>query len=190
MRVMLFFDGRNFFNGLKRTHGPAERIDYNKLTRSVVETVVPANDHGIFMGAHYYVGVSDDTFASTIQFLDGLANCPGFFVQKHKQTRRDVRCPRCKEQYAYATEKGVDVQIAVDMLLKYHAKAYDAAVLFSGDEDFVPAVLALRSLGAQVWVATWGTELAANLRQAAFGHINLNIGLPTFRQGGSYGATS
>src|SRR6267378_2570374 len=58
----------------------------------------------------------------------------------------------------------------------------DAAVLVSGDDDFVPAVEAVNSLGKQVWVATWSAEeLSKDLRVRCFGQIHLSDGIPAFK---------
>src|SRR5438093_13631569 len=60
--------------------------------------------------------------------------------------------------------------------------AFDAAVLVSGDDDFVPAVEAVNALGKQVWVATWSAdELSKDLRVRCFGHIHLSDGVSGFR---------
>src|SRR5437867_3975599 len=60
--------------------------------------------------------------------------------------------------------------------------AFDAAVLVSGDDDFVPAVEAVNALGKQVWVATWSAdELSKDLRVRCFGHIHLSDGVSAFR---------
>jgi len=60
--------------------------------------------------------------------------------------------------------------------------AFDAAVLVSGDDDFVPAVEAVNALGRQVWVATWSADdLSKDLRVRCFGQIHLSDGVSTFR---------
>lgn len=52
-------------------------------------------------------------------------------------------------------EKGVDVALAVQMLLDAHHNRFDCAVLFSGDGDFVPLVNAVKCLGKEVVVFDW-----------------------------------
>ena len=58
---------------------------------------------------------------------------------------------------------------------------YDRAVVFSGDEDIVPALDTAASFGKQVFVATWGGHaLAHDLRIRSYGVINLLDGLEKF----------
>ena len=53
--------------------------------------------------------------------------------------------------------------------------AFDRAVIFSGDEDLIPAVDAVQALGKAVYVASWGGRaLSRNLRVRCFGHIDLS----------------
>ena len=52
---------------------------------------------------------------------------------------------------------------------------FDRAVIFSGDEDLIPAVDAVQALGKQVYVASWGGRaLSRNLRVRCFGHVDLS----------------
>ena len=84
--------------------------------------------------------------------------------------------------YEYTTEKRVDTRLVAE-LIQYAANgAFDAAVLISGDDDFVPAVEAVNALGKRVWVATWSAEeLSSDLRVRCFGQIRLSEGLGAFR---------
>jgi uncharacterized LabA/DUF88 family protein len=57
------------------------------------------------------------------------------------------KCPTCGnlEMLENSSEKGVDVRIAVDMVLGAVNNEYDHAVLVSEDSDFVPAIQAVKS---------------------------------------------
>jgi hypothetical protein len=96
--------------------------------------------------------------------------------------RRSGRCSLCGSDYEYTTEKRVDTRLVAE-LIQYAANgAFDAAVLVSGDDDFVPAVEAVNALGKRVWVATWSAdELSSDLRVRCFGQIRLSEGLGAFR---------
>ena len=76
----------------------------------------------------------------------------------------------------------MDTRLVADLIHYAANDAYDAAVLISGDDDFVPAVEAVNSLGKQVWVATWSAEeLSKDLRVRCFGHLHLSEGVAAFR---------
>lgn len=47
-------------------------------------------------------------------------------------------------------EKGVDVKIAVDLLVGAYENLYDTAILVSSDTDLIPAIEKVRSLGKKV----------------------------------------
>jgi hypothetical protein len=136
----------------------------------------------MFGGAYYYVGVSSDAPMVVEGFLKGLELRPGYFVKRDKRVRRSVRCPACGADNEYTTEKRVDTRLVADLIHYAANNAYDAAVLVSGDDDFVPAVEAVNALGKQVWVATWSAEeLSTDLRVRCFGHLHLSDGLAAFR---------
>jgi uncharacterized LabA/DUF88 family protein len=55
-----------------------------------------------------------------------------------------------------ATEKGIDVALAVDMVRMAAAKEYDAAILFSSDTDLMPAIETIMDLRlGHVEISTW-----------------------------------
>lgn len=47
-------------------------------------------------------------------------------------------------------EKGVDVQIAVDMLIGAYGDLYDRAIVVSSDTDLIPAIKQVKTLGKDV----------------------------------------
>jgi hypothetical protein len=107
---------------------------------------------------------------------------PGYFVKRELRVRRSGRCPACSAEYEYTTEKRVDTRLVADIIQYAAIGAFDAAVLVSGDDDFVPAVEAVNALGRQVWVATWSAdELSKDLRVRCFGQIHLSDGIPAFK---------
>jgi uncharacterized LabA/DUF88 family protein len=179
MKICIFFDGQNFYRSLQRFDDNL-RVDYDRLASWITQAVGGAG--AMFGGAYYYVGVSPDAPQVVESFLKGLELRPGYFVMREPRVRRSVRCPSCGADNEYTTEKRVDTRLAAD-LIRYAANgAYDAAVLVSGDDDFVPAVEAVNALGKQVWVATWSPdELSNDLRVRCFGHVRLGEGLSSFR---------
>jgi hypothetical protein len=155
-------------------------VDYDRLATWITQAV--GGPGATFSGAYYYVGVSPGAPALVEQFLKGLELRPGYFVKREGRVRRNGRCPTCGSEYEYTTEKRVDTRLVADLIHYAAIGAFDAAVLVSGDEDFVPAVEAVNALGRQVWVATWSAEeLSTDLRVRCFGHIHLSEGIGAFR---------
>ena len=179
MKVAIFFDGQNFYRSLLR-YDESLRVDYDRLAAWITQAVGGPN--ALFSGAYYYVGVSADAPPLVEGFLKGLELRPGYFVKREPRVRRSGRCPQCGAEYEYTTEKRVDTRLVADLIHYAASGAFDAAVLVSGDDDFVPAVEAVNALGRQVWVATWSAEeLSKDLRVRCFGHIHLSDGVAAFR---------
>jgi len=179
MKICIFFDGQNFYRSLQR-YDDSLRVDYDRLATWITHAV--GGPTAMFGGAYYYVGVSADAPVVVEGFLKGLELRPGYFVKRDRRVRRSVRCPACGAENEYTTEKRVDTRLVADLIHYAANGAYDAAVLVSGDDDFVPAVEAVNALGKQVWVATWSAdELSTDLRVRCFGHISLSDGIATFR---------
>jgi len=179
MKVSIFFDGQNFYRSLQR-YDESLRVDYDRLAAWITQAV--GGPSAIFAGAHYYVGVSADAPPLVEGFLKGLELRPGYFVKRELRVRRSGRCPACAAEYEYTTEKRVDTRLVAEMIHYAAIGAFDAAVLVSGDDDFVPAVEAVNALGRQVWVATWSADdLSKDLRVRCFGQIHLSDGISAFR---------
>lgn len=179
MKVAIFIDGQNFYRSLLR-YDEALRVDYDRLATWITQAV--GGGTAMFAGAYYYVGVSQGAPALVEAFLKGLELRPGYFVKREVRVKRTGRCPSCGAEYEYTTEKRVDTRLVADLIHFAAISAFDAAVLVSGDDDFVPAVEAVNALGKQVWVATWSAEeLSTDLRVRCFGHIHLSEGIASFR---------
>jgi hypothetical protein len=179
MKVCIFIDGQNFYRSLLR-YDESLRVDYDRLATWITQAV--GGPSAMFGGAYYYVGVSSDAPPLVENFLKGLELRPGYFVKREGRVRRAGRCPSCGADYEYTTEKRVDTRLVADLIHYAANGAYEAAVLVSGDDDFVPAVEAVNALGKQVWVATWSAEeLSSDLRVRCFGQIRLADGITAFR---------
>src|SRR3989442_11384892 len=179
MKICIFFDGQNFYRSLLR-YDESLRVDYDRLAVWITQKV--GGDNAVFGGAYYYVGVSVGAPQQVEAFLEGLELRPGYFVKRDRRVRRTGRCPSCGAEYEYTTQKRVDTRLVADLIHYAANGAYDAAVLVSGDDDFVPAGEAVNALGKQVWVATLSAQwLSTDLRVRCFGHIHLSEGISAFR---------
>lgn len=64
-------------------------------------------------------------------------------------------------------QKEVDVALACGMVRHALLDHYDAAILVSGDRDFVPAMQEVQSAGKTVEVASFGTQCSGESRRSA-----------------------
>lgn len=185
MRVALFFDGKNFYEGL-RGFDPMVQIDFARFSRWLTRAV--AGDSGEFAGAYYYTGHSPSAEIGDAErgqalsdFLDYLDTVPGFFVRREPRVLRMTVCRNCRTAYEYPTEKRVDTRMVAELIQYAAVGSYDVAVLASGDDDFVPAIEAVDRLGKRVYIGTWpGQGVARDLRRRAFDRVDFGAGLGEF----------
>ena len=60
-------------------------------------------------------------------------------------------------------EKGVDVAVAMKMLTHATNKAFDTAILVSGDKDYLDTVKTVKNLGLRVEIVSFRRSLAPDL---------------------------
>lgn len=70
-------------------------------------------------------------------------------------------------------QKGVDVQIASDLISNAYMNNYDIAVLFSGDVDLLESVRLVKSLGKQIIIFSHFKNTAVEMRKVADMYVNI-----------------
>ena len=147
-RVMIFIDGSNMYHSLrhffKRTG-----LDIGKFCQKIL-------GKRRLVRIYYYnaqVGQKEEPerFKEQKKFLDGVAAIPYMELRLGRLVYNNW--PNTPPY-----EKGVDVQLATDMITHSFRGNYDTAVLVAGDNDFVGALQALKDNGKNVEVALFGKE--------------------------------
>ena len=72
------------------------------------------------------------------------------------------------------TEKGVDVKLAIDMLIKAYKDHYDVAILISGDGDFAQVVQEVKDRAKHVELCVFTNQKCYHLRKTVDRIIELN----------------
>jgi uncharacterized LabA/DUF88 family protein len=179
LRVSLFFDGNNFYRSMEMYLDGME-VDYDELAKWVVHKA--GGSDAQLSGAYYYTGYSENSGLG--RFLKGLELRMGFFVRREPVVERVSQCSHCGEELVHQVEKRVDTRLVAEMVQYAAVDGYDRAVVFSGDEDLVPALDAVAALGKQVLVASWGgNALSSALRVRSFGLLDLTEGADEFVTG-------
>jgi uncharacterized LabA/DUF88 family protein len=175
IRVALFFDGKNHMKDMRRAVG-GRWADHGALARWAVEFVGGTE----MTAAHYYTGVpsttSDEPHArrALVDLLRDLERHPGFFVHRFPRHVSSWQCSACGQAESFTREKQVDTSLVADIVLHAARGNFDVAVVFSGDQDVVPAIDAVHALGGKAWVATFGKAgMSHTLERAAWGIIDL-----------------
>ncbi|MBX7259385.1 MAG: NYN domain-containing protein [Candidatus Hydrogenedentes bacterium] len=137
MRVEIFLDGSNFYNGLRQQFGKGQ-YDVGKLVNRILanRTLVRLN---------YYIGAIDPN-----RDANGAA-AQGRFLRAVQHLPFPVRLFTSPLRYLSTwpsvppVEKGVDTKIVEDLIVGAFDQRYDVAILLSGDQDFVEVVRLLHS---------------------------------------------
>ncbi|MDY0097014.1 MAG: NYN domain-containing protein [Candidatus Dojkabacteria bacterium] len=131
-RVKIFIDGSNFFFYCKELGIPTfPKFDFEKFINFLLE------DRELVQ-KNYYIGAirakEDDKKA-----LKMMANQMSFFSYLKKYNWKINKGYLLKSNDKYH-EKGVDVKLALDLVLGAVDNQYDIALLLSSDTDILPAV--------------------------------------------------
>ncbi len=184
MRVAIFFDGKNFYSGWREA-AKGRRIDFTRLADWLVKKAYGNS----LWGAFYYTGVDEmpqnptEPQQKLAGFLDMLETQPGFFVNTFKRKVSSLNCTECGIDNRYVLEKEVDTTMVSHMIQMAAQNCYDVLILLSGDADYAPAIKAVRQLGKQAFIASWGgTGVSKKIRSVVYGHIDMLEGLSEFER--------
>lgn len=171
-RWMVFIDGENFAKRAAEVAGSilVSGTHYQKDIFVWMPGVAPKAKFIVIRGgfdledrslrAHYFTAVQGDDVAVNAA-RDRIRSC-GFQAEVFK--RRDGK------------SKQVDIALASRMVLEAARDNYDIALLIAGDEDYVPAVEAVKGLGKSVYLIFFdapGGGLAPELRRASDTFLNV-----------------
>jgi len=164
-RVMIFIDGSNLYHSLKSFFNRTD-IDIGKLSRKLL-------DKRRLVRIYYYnakVGLKEEPQ----RYRDQQA----FFTSVNAIPYSELRLGRLVYHNwpnSPPYEKGVDIQLATDMITHSFKNNYDVAVLVAGDNDFVGAIQSVKDNGKNVEVALFGKERTSyRLRMVADKVITIN----------------
>ena len=164
-RVMIFIDGSNLYHSLKHFFKRTD-IDIGKLGNKLLEK-------RRLVRMYYYnakVGLKEEPE----RYRDQQA----FFASVNAIPYSELRLGRLVYNNwpnSPPYEKGVDIQLATDMITHSFKDNYDIAVLVAGDNDYVGALQSVKDNGKHVEVALFGKERSSyRLRTVADRVITIN----------------
>ncbi len=164
---MTFIDGSNLYHSLKQYFNRTDLV-FDRLCDKVVD--------GRRLVRNYYYNAAVDQTKEPARYRDQQR----FFQMVKTLPYFELRLGRLVYQQGWPAaapyEKGIDVQIATDMLVHAVRDNYDVAILVSGDNDFTGALQALKDLGKNVEVALFGHG-SQHLREVADRVISIDAAL-------------
>lgn len=169
-RVVVFVDWQNFYQGAKRAffggrgRGTDGQVWPDQIADIICAKRQPGGDRTVEQ-VRVYRGVAsaeEDMVANAAarQQIAAWERYPQVEVFPHTLKRMTSRCLKCGEVYERLGEKGVDVNLATDLIDLAHERFYDIGVVVSTDTDFEPAILLAEELGVRVENALWWTGVS------------------------------
>jgi uncharacterized LabA/DUF88 family protein len=148
-RVAFFIDGGNFYQRLREAGIPrGTKFDYSVLANFL------ARGRQI-VSQQYYIGMvrNHDHSLQSQKLVDGQRK----FLAKLETEGFVIERGRIVYDHKIR-EKGVDVKIAMDLIVGAIEDAYDTAVVVSSDTDLIPAIRYVISRGKKVEYAGFATR--------------------------------
>ena len=159
-RVMVFIDGSNLYHVLDQNCSRHD-VQFDKFAKKL------ANDRSLRRIYYYNIRQESDR-------NDGRVDQDRFLHSLYETPYVEVRLGVAKQRRDHVVEKGVDVMLATDLVVRAYQDQYDTAILVSGDGDFYPAIQAVKDRGKQVEVAAFESNISAEASRVADLHIKLN----------------
>lgn len=148
MKRSLYIDGSNLFGGMSELLPPGHYIDFASLL-TVLERDLPlaaVHFYATYMRTDKLVTPTSRLIAKAqVEFLNSARACPkvtfhkGYFSGSGK-------------------EKGIDMQLGLDLYIDGLHGRYDEAILMSGDADFYYAVKRTKELGLPIHMAVFASR--------------------------------
>ena len=122
-RVMVFIDGSNLYHVLDQNCSRHD-VQFDKLAKKLA--------NGRNLRRIYYYNIRQDTDRN-----DGRVDQDRFLHSLYDTPYVEVRLGIGKQRRDQVVEKGVDVMLATDLVVRAYQDQYDTAILVSGDGDFL-----------------------------------------------------
>lgn len=169
-RIAILIDGNNFYKGCYLNFNRAD-VDFRKLGLKLCKIVDGELLRIYYYNAHVSKTLDAIGFQRQQKFFDNLRATPYITLKLGHLVYHRLRNDTPGEPQYFPTEKGIDVQIAVDMIRLGLLKACEGVILVSGDSDYIHAVRFAKDLGCNIYVASFHQGGSAELRDEGDGFV-------------------
>lgn len=201
MRVMVFIDFDNFkasMRCLNSERGQNRIIDFHHINQFTLDYLSHNPQYEkqnlVHMRTYFYTGEFSDAILTRMkkyaESLSGnqLAQCEEFIENtKEKKHRQKELFEKLNNSYFFEVrkkplqysprkgifQKGVDVQLAVDLVSNAYMDNYDIAMIFSGDIDLLESLRTIKTLGKHVVLMSHNNTVAREMKKEADLYIEL-----------------
>jgi len=152
-KTIVYFDNSNIFKGQLKA---GWRIDPEKLEKHL-------RQDGDIWQIYFFAAVIDPPKYSQTNFYKMLKEKLRWETVIFPLGKKTFTCNSCNTTHHLKAEKGVDVAVAMKMLTHATNKAFDTAILISGDKDYLDTVKTVKHLGLRVEIVSFRRSLAPDL---------------------------
>jgi len=152
-KTIVYFDNSNIFQAQIYV---GWRIDAEKLEAKLREA-------GDVWQVYFFAAVTDPPRYTQTNFYKMLKERLRWETLIFPLGSRTVRCADCNRTRKVPTEKGVDVAIATKLLTHAINRAFETAILVSGDKDYLETVRTVKNLGLRVEIVSFRHSLSREL---------------------------
>lgn len=164
IRKCLYVDMSNLYGGASKVLQPGEYFDMATLF-AVIDKEFGGVDmfkvYGAYMGLTGVTDASDVLFVKAQNEFFNSAKVKGVHFGKGNISR-------------HKQEKGVDMQLGVDMVHDAHLDSYDDAIILSGDADFYYPITLIKSMGKTLHYCGFATRYSNHLAHQAWRKVILD----------------
>jgi uncharacterized LabA/DUF88 family protein len=141
-RILIIIDGNNFYHRLKELNlKNLLSFDYEKFVKFLVR------GEKIIISKNYYIGAIREE-SNNPKSKELMINQQKL-ISKLQKDGWIIKFGHMLKSNGYR-EKGVDVQIAVDLLIGAYENLYDAVILVSSDTDLIPALIKVQEMKKRI----------------------------------------
>jgi len=156
-KVMAFVDGYNFYHSILEMirSGPManrEDLKWVDLWMLMNAFIMPSKES--LVGVHYfsaYATWKPEAMVRHRQYVRALQHV-GVTVKMGSFKERQKKCRYCGSVWPERSEKGSDVNLAIELVNQAHHGNFDKALILTADTDLIPAIQMVRELHPTVAV--------------------------------------
>ncbi len=152
-KTIVYLDNSNIFRGQIDAKW---RVDPEKLILRL------ARDGEIWQ-THFFAAVTNPPLYKQTAFYRRLKEKLHWETVLFSLGNKTFHCRNCQKTHHLKSEKCVDVAIATRMLTHAIHKAFDTAILLSGDKDYLDTVRTIKNLGLRVEIASFRRSMSGDL---------------------------
>lgn len=163
--TLVIVDGSYLSSGLRNvTKG--DRVDYRRFSK-----IVSMLNNAQVRDMHFFDAMPSQSSTGAEQYLFNIREA-GYELNMYSIKKRQSTCGVCGEESIRNVQRGVDVGIALKLVLD--GASYRRVILVAGDSDFEAAVSFLRKSKVEVWAMGFEGSMSNSLKIAASRYISLN----------------